>query len=924
MKLDQRVSNSLKWPGRQICAALILGTLPFAGALAQTGEESDGAIEEIQVVGKRGSLLRSLEQKRNARSIVDSIASEELGRFPDPNVADSLSHVPGVTVTRTRNGEAQYVNIRGLGPEFSIVTLNDRILATDDEGRNFAFDVFPSEMISGADVWKSPEAKRSEGSIGGAINLKSARPFDLPGFHSSLTATGEYNSLSEDVGPKLTGILSNTFADDRFGAIVGVTWSEETRRSDDMFDNFYFGVDEGREYDVNDDGTITPDEQNIVMPGSYALGTYATDYERIGVTSTLQWKATDRLLLTADALFTELQADSVGYTQSFYMEEFPGRWSNIEMDGNVITAVDVADLTMEVVTLDEHRTVETSMAGLNAQFDVNDRLVLRGDVYWSESVRDGGGKDTFVVAGAPGAHSGHYELNEGGLPDFIPQWTGGRDSTDFGNDDFAPHWAARYGDDIEDRVIGARFDGNLLVDVPFAEEANVDFGVAFTGRSKTKLSLDNDAAGACNYCGYPYFFGDVGADVVRPFPYDDLFSDDGANVPRAFPIFDIPGYREGLQAADGQTLTDYLGNTRTFGPNESALWEPVPNPVNSYEIDEDTTAAFAQLNVESERWFGNVGLRYVRTEATSSYSYNEIETITVVDPNVPNPQWIVTYSDTAAQQEKGDYDAWLPAANAGLYFTDDLLLRLSAARTISRPTLNQMAPLTTDSAQSGVFFMEISGDPGIEPVFADQFDASLEWYFDEGSLLSAAVFWKELQGFITTQTTTEVIAGENFRVVRPINGDTAEVLGVELGATKIFGNGIGASASYTYTDSSTEVDGVDGGGLVGVPDEAWSLSLFYERDRISAHIAEEYAGESVDDPYSPLGEGFRTTREPYTMLTASLRYSITDRLTAFVEGFNLLDETNRTFQGRSDLPGSIQYSGRTINFGAVYTFEDGR
>jgi TonB-dependent receptor len=223
-----------------------------------------------------------------------------------------------------------------------------------------------------------------------------------------------------------------------------------------------------------------------------------------------------------------------------------------------------------------------------------------------------------------------------------------------------------------------------------------------------------------------------------------------------------------------------------------------------------------------------------------------------------------------------------------------------------------------------VFFMEISGDPGIEPVFADQFDASLEWYFDEGSLLSAAVFWKELEGFITTQTTTEVIAGENFRVVRPINGDTAEVLGVELGAKKLFDNGFGVASSYTYTDSSTKVDGEDGGGLVGVPDEAWSLSVFYEHDRISAHIAQEHAGESVDDPFSPLGEGFRTTREPYTMLTASFRYSLTDQLTAFVEGFNLLDESNRTYQGRSDMPGSIQYAGRTINFGAVYTFRDGR
>lgn len=918
-------SNELIRPGTLVptlMATWLLGSLPLAGsvAYAQDADNADDELAEIVVVGKRASILKSLEEKRSATSIVDSIASEELGRFPDPNVADSLSHVPGVTVRRTRNGEAQYVNIRGLGPEFSVVTLNNRILATDDEGRNFAFDVIPSEMISGADVWKSPEAKRTEGSIGGTIDLKSTRPLSVPGLHSSLTATGEYNSLSENTGTKFTGIFSNTFADDSLGVIVGATYSKGDRRADDMIDNFYFGTTSGLQYDLDGNGTISPNEENVIGPGSYALGTYLEDYERTGITSTLQWKPSDRFQLTADALYTRLEGDSVGYTESFFMVPFPGRWSNIVMDGNVVTAVDVSDVTMEVVTLDEHRTVDTSMFGLNGVFDVSDRLVIKGDAYWSESVRDGAGKNTFVVAGSPGAHSGHFELNEGGLPDYIPNWTGGRSSADFGNDDFAPHWAARFGDDIKDEVVGLKLDANFALDFSMAEDSSVDFGVAYTGRNKTKNSVDNFAAGACNYCGYPYFFGDVGADVVRPFPVDDLFGDEGANVPRNFPIFDIPGYAAGLAASDGQTLTDYAGNTRTFGANESAVWAPVANPVNSYDIEENTTAAFAQLNLSDERWFANVGVRYIDTEATSKYSYDEIVSITVVDPNVPNPQWIVIRSGSTAQEAKGSYDKVLPAANLGIYLKEDLLLRLSAAQTMSRPTLTQMAPLTTDNAVSGLFTMNVSGDPGIKPVFADQADASLEWYFDDDSLLSAAVFWKSLEGFITTQTTTETIAGQDFQVTRPINGDTAEVRGVELGAKTFFDNGFGVTASYTYTDTSTKVNGVDTGGLVNVPDTAYSVALIYEKGRISSHVALEYTGEAVADPYSPLGDAFNTTREDYSMVTASFRFRVLENLTAFVEGFNLLDEANLVFAGRGDLPRSIQYGGRTINFGAVYTF----
>lgn len=916
MKRKQQYFNRKSVAAKSLVSGLAI-CLAVPMAMAQ-----DEILEEIVVTGKRGSLLESLDQKKNASSILDSIASEELGRFPDPNVADSLSHMPGVTVTRTRDGEAQYVNVRGLGPEFSVVTLNGRILATDDEGRNFAFDVFPSEMISGADVWKSADAKRTEGSVGGSIDLKSTRPLDIPGFHSSVTATGNYNTLSEEDGTKFNGIISNTFADDTFGVIFGFTSAQGNRRSDDMFDNFFFGPDDGAEYDLNANGTIEANEQGLVLPGSYALGAYATDFKRTGITTTLQYKPSDRLVFTADVLVTKLEADSVGYAQSFYMEADPlgGRFTNIVMDGNVMTSMDVADVTMEVLTLDEHRTVDTKMLGLNGRFDVSDRLALSGDVYWSESVRDGGGKDTFVVAGAPGTHSGHFSLNSGGLPDYIPTWDGGRSSDDFGNNDFAPHWAERYGDDIDDEVLGASLSANLVIDLAFADETDLDFGVAFTSREKSKLALDNEEFGACNYCDYPYFFGDVGANVVSPFPFDDLFSGDGANVPRSFPIFDIAGYAAGLAASDGQTLTDYNGNTRTFGANESAIWAPIPNPVNSYEIDEDTTAAFVQLNLVDDLWYANLGLRYVMTEASASYAYNSIESITIVDPNVPNPVWVVVRSASSQQTAKGDYSKILPALNFGIDLREDLKLRLSLSQTMSRPTLNQMAPLTTDTAQSGVFVMEVSGDPGIEPVFADNFDVSAEWYFSEGSLLSAAVFRKELEGFITTQTTNEFIAGEDFRVTRVINGDNAEVQGIELGINKIFEIGFGIAASFTATDSKTFVDGVNTGGLVGVPDRSYSITAFYEMDKISAHISLDHTGDSVADPYSPLGEGYVTTRKDYDMMTAAFRYHWNENLSLYVEGFNLLDAINETYAGRPDLPASIQYSGRTFNFGAVYAF----
>ncbi|MEO5935523.1 MAG: TonB-dependent receptor plug domain-containing protein, partial [Duganella sp.] len=186
----------------------------------------------VVVTGARAALARSLELKRNADVIQDSISATELGRFPDDNVADSLTHISGISVSRTRGGEGQYINVRGLGSGYNIVTLNQRILATDGDGRDFAFDVLPSEVISGADVMKSAEAAQMEGSIGGAVNLRSARPMDNPGYHASVRFEGDRNDLSRKSGGKLSGVISNTFNNNTMGVIVGAVLSKRNVRTD--------------------------------------------------------------------------------------------------------------------------------------------------------------------------------------------------------------------------------------------------------------------------------------------------------------------------------------------------------------------------------------------------------------------------------------------------------------------------------------------------------------------------------------------------------------------------------------------------------------------------------------------------------------------------------------------------------------------
>ena len=164
--------------------------------------------------------------------VLDSVNATELGRFPDSDVADSLQHITGITINRTTGGEGQYVSVRGLGSQYNITTLNDRILATDDDGRDFAFDILPSDVISGADVLKSPQAAASEGSIGGTVNLRSARPFDRPGLHMALRGEGDYNDMSEYKGYKVSGFVSATNSSGTLGGLIGIVYSNQRFRTD--------------------------------------------------------------------------------------------------------------------------------------------------------------------------------------------------------------------------------------------------------------------------------------------------------------------------------------------------------------------------------------------------------------------------------------------------------------------------------------------------------------------------------------------------------------------------------------------------------------------------------------------------------------------------------------------------------------------
>ena len=918
---------------------LLLGSPLYAADASADSDE----IETIVVAGTRAALVESRDLKKDSGIVQDSIVAEDLGRFPDANVADSLSHITGITISRTRGGEGQYVNVRGLGPAYSIVTLNGRILATDGDGREFAFDVLPSEVISGADVYKSSDAAYLEGSIGGTINLSSAKPLDQPGRQFHFSIEGDYNDLSEKDGYKASGVFSDTFLDDRMGLLLTATYQDVTDRSDAVHE-FYINPDSPGEFDANNDGVISEDESDLLGLCCTSFGARVQKKQRTGVTGMWQWKVNDAFQMSVDALFTRLDAPTTGYMQSYYVEdsildETTGlhRWSNVSIKDHWVTGMTVAELVPEISTITEYRVVDTTQFGWHGTRQANNRLSFDFDAYRSESTRDSGGKDTWVVSGIAGDHTARVDMNDNALPDITVTLEDGRDlATELeagrlGNADYGLHYIGLSGTDVNDTVTGFTLGGKLKFDAGAFH--GLEFGAARTERGKVRNTIENDTnGGSCQYCNmYSTTFASLGAQVVHTVTLPNFMRNAGGHYPRSFVQFDVKQYLQALTALDGQPILDENG-VPTGDVFDAAATAPEFSPVQSYDVQEDTNALYLKADWKDENWFANAGVRWISTDTTARTAINSILFVDDPTPDVPTSSPDVTYSEADPLTQKGSYSKFLPSFNAGYWLRKDLLLRGAAARVMARPSLNQLAPTRTDNTLDRTYAVFYDGNADLGPVTADQADLSLEWYFDEKSVVSGAVFWKNIKDFITTELQENVdigvignIGGAGnapilYDVSRPINGDKAKVLGAEFGAQHFFQNGIGFRMSYTYTDTKAYIDGVHVGPLEGVPKSAFSAALMYEDSKWDAQIAADYSGENTE--LNDAVGGLSQIGKSVTWLTASVAYKVSDGLTVSLEGRNLTDAFYRSNMGRSDMLGTnggagtiFETWGRTVILG---------
>ena len=709
-------------------------TAPAATAPAASADGQ--AVEEVVVTGLRASLQRSIDVKRNSNVIVDSIASEDLGKFPDSNVAESLQRITGVSIDRS-GGEGRFVTVRGFGPSFNELLLNGRTLATENAGRQFSFDLLPAELISGADVYKTTDASLQEGGIGATINLKTPRPFDIRGQRLVLSAKGEYEDLSGNVSPEAFGLYSNTFLDGRLGVLGSVSYQKRDARIDSALDDGYYKT------------PVAGNLSNVFVPQDYNQVSDTEERERITASGTLQYRFSDSLLLTVDGVYNKFTVDSVANQVGHYFS--PDQFSNVVADPNgTVTSFDQsATGHTDFVSRTFNRPTELKSAGVNLAWKPSSQFSLKFDSSWSKATDDSGGKQNFLVIGYN--NPVHFDGSGSGLPSIttansVTDATAGR-----------AHFVTREGFDIAETVYEDRIDGEYKTNNSFF--TGVRFGGIYTDRTKTNQLIRSDANAGCVYCGYGI---PVPQGLLQQYDPGSFLSGESGNFPRKWLSFDPEAYFAFLSTQAAGNAEDVAAG-RPLGASYGYLqsvgfFNPVLYPA-SYRVGEQVAGGYVQTDFKGDidglPWGATLGVRYVHTDLQSTGQQQTLTDLLSIAGDTTS--YTAVYSPgTPPVSRKTSYDDWLPTLNARLDLTPEMLVRFAASRTVTRPNLTDVAPQINYTNLRPGNLQASGGNPDLQPYKSFNLDTSYEWYYQKGGYFTLGVFYKDLSDFIVNGVGQEV------------------------------------------------------------------------------------------------------------------------------------------------------------------------
>lgn len=884
-----------------------------ASAMAQDGAVDSVADEAlvddgvIVVSGFRESLNAAIDAKRDAVGQVDVIVAEDIAKFPDTNLAESLQRVPGVAIERDA-GEGRQITVRGLGSQFTRVRVNGmETIATSVDGqsfnrdRAFDFNVFASELFNSIVVHKTASASLDEGSLGAVIDLNTGNPLAYgAGTKVVATVQGRYNDLNDDLAPRVAGLFAWNNADETFGVSASAAWSKyETaelgNNSVRWANNAAFRSVDGVNCAATAGDAGCAEVRSAFHPRIPRYGLVNHDRERLGATAAIQFRPSDSTDIEIDGLYSNFKEDRDEFWGEVLLRSNEKNIdvSNYVIDGdnNLISA----DLTNAWIRNERYRREsQTEFYQISGRIEqrLGDTLTAKLRGGFSKSDATIPVETTIIFDDRDGTYSYDYTNMA------FPLLAFGTDVTDPTNFQLAEFRDRPSSVDNKFKTVAldlewSPVEGLVLSGGPFYRQ--FDFFTTSAQRDSTYCAAFTCAAGQY---GAP-----VDASLAELFQLGNAGQPAGNTNSWIVPDLAAASFLN----LYGREAVVSLGNERG--------------------VTEKVTGGFFQTAFDIDngtRVSGNFGLRYAHTKQHST-----------------------GYVGTTFVEAERTYDDFLPAANINIFPTDNFIVRGAIAQVVTRPSLGSVTP----GGSVDEFNFRISrGNPFLTPYRAWNYDVSLEWYFARGAILSLAGFIKDVSSFPTSVSNQitfaesglptsiltpgrpayEAVVGgldpnREFEERTSTDGEGAMIKGLELGLNlpfSVFGDGFisnfGVLGNVTYVDSSA--DYAFGGqdytvSFAGVSKYSANGTVYYDDGRFSVRVSGAYrsdynTGTSGNGNFL---EGFNSTFN----LDASIRYKLTDRIELLVDGNNLTDEYRYRW---TDLDARRNYEnnhfGRVIMVGA--------
>jgi len=865
------------------------------------------------VTGVRSSLQKSQIIKQDFIGTVDAVSAEDVGKFPDQNVADALQRVPGISVDRSA-GESRYITVRGFGPEFNAVTLNGRTMATDVAGREFSFDILPSELISAAEVQKTSTADSTEGSIGATVNIRTQRPLDHPGLHVAAAVAGIYDSMSKNTKPKVSGLISKTNADGSMGGLLSVVHYQRSHVEE-------LATTSG--WVTGDFGVVN----GVAFPRTLDYRVVREERTRSGINAAFDWHPSDTIKLGVDAMYSRYKIDRIGNAASFFTTLADIIDVSADENGTAtwFKRGDAGDLVAGHIVFSEtgvagtggmvERDSTNKQLGANLNWQIGEQTTLNVDASWSKADNDPDpNKGFYASINRPQTGiNPEWTINPGGFP----RYTNLLPVTDTGY--LQTGYLRSRGRLTSDQV--GEFRAHLTRSFYDGALSKVQVGASASTRTK-----DNHTIRTFSTIEQAYAVPQIPVPVefVEIFNAGDVA---GSGSPTQWLTFDALKYYDWLASEDawGQYSADPVRMQRTLDAlaQHNGGIHPIPQPLEYWEVREKNLAAFAQADFEGDwgamPWKLNVGVRYIRTDLTSNAISTQVDSMTIF-PGVP-PVVIVNFTEPVPLSKRSRYHDWLPSLNFRLNLRENWVLRVSASETLTRPTLTNLRASETIAVRPPSAGTYTTGNADLKPYTSKNVDLGLEWYMNDTSYIALAGFYKNVSNFIAMITVPETILDYPFMKTMPVNADTAIIKGAELSFQHTFDylpapfDGLGMQLNYTAVDSQQTFDPAIATGqfaVVGLSDSG-NLVLFYEKDRFGIRAAYNWRDEYLAAIRGDQGEP--STVNSYHQLDLSANVKLTEKMSIFADATNLTGETVSAWQRYRNRVHWWADNGRTVTLG---------